>query len=146
VQSVPIFRVDEEVRVRDLLADLERDVELRLVLGPEAEPVPGAREIDFSGESRRLVEEVAALAERVSYSVVDGPAFPVDRFPAICVLPEGRDVGLRYYGLPWGYELTSLVGACLEAGRRESSLRAESLEALASLDQDLSVDVFVTPT
>jgi hypothetical protein len=34
----------------------------------------------------------------------------------------------------------------IEAGRRESSLRPESLEALAQLDRDLAVDVFVTPT
>ena len=60
--------------------------------------------------------------------------------------PEGRDVGIRYYGLPWGYELGSLIGAVLEAGRVESSLRPESLERLAALDRELAIDVFVTPT
>jgi hypothetical protein len=34
----------------------------------------------------------------------------------------------------------------VEAGRRESSLTPESLEALAGLDRDLAIDVFVTPT
>jgi alkyl hydroperoxide reductase subunit AhpF len=62
------------------------------------------------------------------------------------VLPEGEDVGLRYYGLPWGYELASLVGAVLEAGKAESSLTPDSLERLASLERDLAIDVFVTPT
>ncbi len=66
--------------------------------------------------------------------------------PAIAVLPDGEDVGLRYYGLPWGYELGSLIGAVVEAGSRESSLRPESLERLAALDRDLAIDVFVTPT
>jgi hypothetical protein len=42
--------------------------------------------------------------------------------------------------------LGSLVGAVLEAGRLESSLRPESLDALAGLDRDLAIDVFVTPT
>ena len=64
----------------------------------------------------------------------------------MAVLPEGEDVGIRYYGLPWGYELASLIGAVVEAGRRESSLAPESLEALAGLDRDLAIDVFVTPT
>jgi len=40
----------------------------------------------------------------------------------------------------------SLIGAVLEAGRHESSLRPESLERLAALDRDLAIDVFVTPT
>ena len=62
------------------------------------------------------------------------------------MLPEGEDVGLSYYGLPYGYELGSLIGAVLEAGKRESSLSPESLERLGALEQDLTIDVFVTPT
>jgi alkyl hydroperoxide reductase subunit AhpF len=54
--------------------------------------------------------------------------------------------GVRYDGLPWGYELASLVGAIVEAGRLEPSLRPESLAALGELDRDLTLDVFVTPT
>ncbi|MGZ8716374.1 MAG: hypothetical protein ACXWYO_04610 [Gaiellaceae bacterium] len=47
---------------------------------------------------------------------------------------EGRvrellDVGVRYYGLPWGYELASLIGAVLEAGKTASSLTPESLDS-----------------
>jgi alkyl hydroperoxide reductase subunit AhpF len=53
---------------------------------------------------------------------------------------------VRYYGLPWGYELGSLIGAVVEAGRAESSLKADSLERLDALDRDLAIDVFVTPT
>jgi hypothetical protein len=34
----------------------------------------------------------------------------------------------------------------VEAGKRESSLSPESLEAIAGLDRDLAVDIFVTPT
>jgi alkyl hydroperoxide reductase subunit AhpF len=81
----------------------------------------------------------------VSYRVeIEPPG--AERYPAVLVLPEGKDVGIRYYGLPWGYELSSLLGAVLEAGRRESSLSAESLERLAGLDHELAIDVFVTPT
>jgi hypothetical protein len=48
--------------------------------------------------------------------------------------------------MPVGYELTTLVHAIVEAGRAEPSLSAASRERLASLQQDVSVDVFVTPT
>ena len=138
-----LFRPDEERRVRELLGRLERDVELVLTLGPEEEPLPGARDIDFSAQARALVEELASLGERLTVHVVEGGE---PRFPAIAVRPEGEDVGIHYYGLPWGYELSSLVGACLEAGRRRTSLGEESLAALASLERDLSLEVFVTPT
>jgi alkyl hydroperoxide reductase subunit AhpF len=68
------------------------------------------------------------------------------RFPAVSVRPDGLDVGVRYDGLPWGYELGSLVGAIVEAGRVEPSLRPDSIAALEGLDHDLALDVFVTPT
>src|SRR4051812_9588751 len=103
-------------------------------------PLPGARDIDFGAETERIVEGLAALSGRVTFRVEEEP-FGFERYPAIAVLPEGEDVGLRYYGLPWGYELASLIGAVIEAGRPTPSLKPESLERLAALDRDLSIDV-----
>jgi alkyl hydroperoxide reductase subunit AhpF len=140
-----IFGPEDEAQVRGLLDALERPVELLVALGPEEAPLPGARDVDFAAETQRVVSGLAALSERVTYRVEEQPD-GFERYPAIAVLPEGEDAGLRYYGLPWGYELGSLIGAVLEAGRRESSLRPESLERLAALDRDLAIDVFVTPT
>jgi alkyl hydroperoxide reductase subunit AhpF len=54
--------------------------------------------------------------------------------------------GLRYLGMPLGYELTTLVHGIVEAGRREPSLSEASRERLASLERDVTVDVYVTPT
>ena len=140
-----IFGPEDEAQVRGLLDALERPVELLVALGPEEAPLPGAREVDFAAETQRVVSGLAALSERVTYRVEEEPD-GFERYPAIAVLPDGDDVGLRYYGLPWGYELGSLIGAVVEAGRRESSLRPESLERLAGLERDLAIDVFVTPT
>ena len=140
-----ILRPEEESRVRELLAALERPVELLVALGPEETPLPGARDVDFGAEAVKIAEGVAELGELVSCRVEEEPdGFP--RFPAIAIRPEGRDAGLRYDGLPWGYELGSLIGGVLEAGKREPTLRPESREALAALDRDLALDVFVTPT
>jgi glutaredoxin-like protein len=140
-----IFRADEEERVRELLDALDRQVDLIVALGPEETPLPGARDIDFGAETERVVEGLAALSDRVTFRVEDEPP-GFERYPAVAMLPDGKDVGLRYYGLPWGYELASLVGGVLEAGKTASSLAPESLERLASLDRDLAIDVFVTPT
>jgi len=142
---MPIFRPEDEARVRGLLDALERPVELLVALGPEETPLPGARDVDFGGETVRIVEELAALSANVSFRVEDEPA-GFDRYPAVALLPAGEDAGLRYYGLPWGYELGSLVGGVLEAGRREPSLSDESRARLGSLERELEIDVFVTPT
>src|SRR4051795_12482705 len=142
---MPLFRPEDEAHVRELLDGLERPVELLVALGPEETPLPGARDVDFGGETVRLVEALAELSANVTARVEDEPP-GFERYPAIAVLREGREVGVRYYGLPWGYELASLVGAVVEAGKAESSLMPESLERLASLGDDLAIEVFVTPT
>jgi alkyl hydroperoxide reductase subunit AhpF len=140
-----IFQADEEGRVRELLDALDRPVELLVAHGPEETPLPGARDIDFGAETERIVVGLAALSDNVTYRVEEEPP-GFERYPAIAVLPDGEDVGIRYYGLPWGYELASLIGGVLEAGKQESSLAPESLERLVRLDRDLAIDVFVTPT
>ena len=129
--------------VRDVLAALERDVDVALDLGPTATPVTllaaGGREIDTGAETRRLVESVCAESDRVSLTIVEhdesGP------WPRTTIGP-----GLTYLGMPLGYELTTLVHGIVEVGRTEPALSAASRERLATLERDVTVDVFVTPT
>lgn len=140
-----LLRADEETKVREWFGALERPVELFVALGPEETPAQGAGDVDFGAEMVRVCEGLAELGECVTCRVEEEPS-GFARFPAVSVRPDGRDVGVRYDGLPWGYELASLVGAVVEAGRLEPSLRPESLAVLGELDRDLALDVFVTPT
>jgi len=141
-----LFRADEEQAVRELFARLERRVELVLVNGPEQTPLAGAGDIDFGARAQAVLEGVADLGERVTLRVTGRPELDVERFPAICVLADDEDTRIRYYGLPFGFEVASIVGAVLEAGRAESSLAAETLALLGSLERDVAIEVFVTPT
>ncbi|HEX6951602.1 MAG TPA: hypothetical protein VF124_02340 [Gaiellaceae bacterium] len=142
---MPLLRTEEETKVREWFAELERPVELLVALGPEETPRAGSGDVDFGAEMVRVCEGLAELGERVNCRVEEEPeGFP--RFPSVSIRPEGQDVGVRYDGLPWGYELGSLVGGVVEAGRQEPTLRPDSLAALEELERDLTVDVFVTPT
>jgi alkyl hydroperoxide reductase subunit F len=142
---MPLLQPEEETKVREWFAELEQPVELLVAVGPEDTPRAGSGDVDFGAEMVRVCEGLAELGERVTCRVEEEPeGFP--RFPAVSVRPDGRDAGLRYDGLPWGYELGSLVGAVVEAGRAEPTLRPESLEALETLENDLALHVFVTPT
>ena len=141
-----LFRPDEEAAVRALFAKLEREVELVLVDGPAEGVLLGGRDIDLPAEARKLLAGLAELGDRVSFRVTEEPELGVERFPAIVVLADGVDTRIRYYGLPWGYELASVVGAVIEAGAAESSLSEESQAILDALEQDVALEVFVTPT
>ncbi len=137
-----ILREREREVVAELFAGLERPVPVRLELGPELSPVTvlaGGREIDFGAEAQALLEEVTALSADVTLEVVETTA--PGRYPAITI-----GSGLRYLGLPWGYELSTLVGAIVEAGREESPLAHATRAALDTIDRDVALDVCVTPT
>jgi alkyl hydroperoxide reductase subunit AhpF len=133
----------ERDAIRSVLACLERDVRVTLELGPTATPVTllaaGGREIDSSAVTRDHVEAVCALSDRVSLSVVEhddpGP------WPRTTI-----GDGLEYLGMPAGYELTTLVHGILEAGRVAPALTGESLSRLTAIHEDLTIDVYVTPT
>jgi alkyl hydroperoxide reductase subunit AhpF len=142
---MPILRPEEEAKVREWFGALARPVELFVALGPEETPRAGSGDVDFGAEMVRLCEGLAELGDGVTCRVEDEPeGFP--RFPAVSIRPDGEDAGVRYDGLPWGYELGALVGGIVEAGRDEPALRPDSLAALEELDRDLALDVFVTPT
>ena len=133
----------EQEAVASVLASLEQDVSVTLELGPTAAPVTllaaGGREIDSGAQTQAVLEDVCSLSDRVTLEIVEhdepGP------WPRTTIGP-----GLVYLGMPLGYELTTLVHAILEAGRLEPSLTETSRERLAALDQDVAIDVYVTPT
>ena len=133
----------EREAVRSVLASLEQDVAVTLELGPTAVPVTllaaGGREIDTGAQTLAVLEDVCSLSDRITLEVVEhddpGP------WPRTTIGP-----GLRYLGMPLGYELTTLVHGIIEAGRTEPALSEASRERLAALDRDVAIDVYVTPT
>ena len=70
----------------------------------------------------------------------------IARIPAIAVLGESKDYGVRMYGLPQGYEFGSLVDAILAVSSGESGLGEETKAALHALDKPVHIQVFSTPT
>jgi alkyl hydroperoxide reductase subunit AhpF len=106
-----------------------------------------------SEQVRRLVEELAALDPRLSAEswnfVLDTAkveALKIQRIPAIAVLGQEKDYGIRMYGLPSGYEFGTLVDAILDVSSGDSGLSAPTRTALAAVDRDLRIQVFSTPT
>jgi hypothetical protein len=68
---VALLRAEEEAKVREWFAALERPVELFVALGPEETPRPGSGDVDFGAELVRICEGLAELGERVGCRVED---------------------------------------------------------------------------
>jgi len=109
-------------------------------------------ECDFCSHNRELMEEVAALNGKISLEVYDFmkdttqvEKYHIDKIPAT-VIAGDRDYGIRFYGIPSGYEFVSLMEAIKSVSNRESHLTADTRDFLKSLTKDVHLQVFVTPT
>jgi alkyl hydroperoxide reductase subunit AhpF len=106
-----------------------------------------------SEQARRLVEEIGALSPKIaveSYNFVldkdKAEAMGIARIPAIAILGETKDYGIRMYGAPSGYEFGTLIEAIETVSSGQSGLSDATREALAGLTKDVSIQVFSTPT
>jgi len=106
----------------------------------------------FCKETGQILEEVASLADKITLEtydfVADKPVaeeFGIDKIPATVVMSD-VDHGIRFYGIPSGYEFTSLIEAIVSVSTGETGLSAESLEVLGRLTEPVHLQVFVTPT
>ena len=106
----------------------------------------------FCKEAKELATEVSSLSEKIDLIVYDFVAdnekadeFGIDKIPAALVLGK-KDYGIRFFGIPSGYEYTSLIEAILDVSKGKTSLIPKTREAIKDIDQDIHIQVFVTPT
>lgn len=59
---------------------------------------------------------------------------------------KGEDYGIRFFGIPAGYEFASLLESLEMVARGDSGLDAATREKLKALPSPVSLQVFVTPT
>ena len=114
-------------------------------------------ECQFCAETRQIVEEVANLSDKISAEIFDFVAdkatadlYGIDKIPAIAVLRvedgEDRDYGIRFFGIPSGYEFTSVIEDIIDVSKGDSGLQPQSREAVSAITEPVHFQVFVTPT
>jgi glutaredoxin-like protein len=114
-------------------------------------------ECQFCAETRQIVEEIAALSDKIAAEIYDfvgdkatAELYRIDKIPAIAVVRvedgQEKDYGVRFYGIPSGYEFTSVVEDIVDVSKGESGLQPKSKEAVAGITEPVHFQVFVTPT
>jgi len=106
----------------------------------------------FCKETKELLDEVQALSDKIELAVFDfvsdkekAAEYGIDKIPATVIMGE-QDYGIRFYGIPSGYEYTSLIEAIVDVSRRRTELSQPTRDALRAIHQPLHIQVFVTPT
>ena len=134
--------------------ELKQDVTINLFTVRSAGllVVPG-RECPTCPQAQGLMEEVTALSPKLHLEMFDFYTQPqeaqargIDRVPCITLEIEGRPAPqLHFYGIPAGYEFITLLEGIISLSREVSPLRVPTRKVLRKLDQDVHLQVFVTP-
>ncbi|HEY3247450.1 MAG TPA: hypothetical protein VGK88_04030 [bacterium] len=133
-------------------SDLHHDVTLEFFAPSTGGLVLPGADGETADYTRRILEEVAALSGKITlrmHSIVAEPdvaeRFGITRTPATAFV-GAEDYGIRYYGIPAGYEFATLLELIIAVSRGETDLGASSKDVLGRLKEQAHIQVFVTPT
>jgi glutaredoxin-like protein len=109
-------------------------------------------ECRFCSDTRQLAQELAALNSKISFEVYDFMAdaakakeLGIDKIPALAIIGR-KDYGVRIYGIPYGYELQTLISAIINVSRGKTDLSDRTKAILADVKAPVHIQVFVTLT
>lgn len=138
--------LDEKIKkeVKQALGELPNPVRL-VVFTQEFE-------CQFCRETRQLIEEVAEVHDQISVEVYNlvvdkdkAAELKIDKIPAVAVL-GAKDYGIRFFGIPSGYEFSSLIESIRLVSEGKPQLSAAGLEFAQKLEKPVHIQVYVTPT
>ena len=110
-------------------------------------------ECQFCKEARELVQEVSSLfPEKILVEIYDfvkdadkTKEFNVDKLPAIVIVGK-KDYGIRYFGIPYGYEFNAFIDNIINVSKGTTNLSEDTKKKLQSIEKPVHVQVFVTLT
>ncbi len=135
---------ENQNEIKHIFEELSGDVHLQFFTQRESPIIlPGAAACPTCKDTRLLLEEVAALSDKLHLEVHEEHDIP--HIPALVMTADGVQGKVRYFGLPSGYEFSVLIGSILDVSKAQADLSDETMEVLNSLEKDLHIQVFVTP-
>jgi glutaredoxin-like protein len=106
----------------------------------------------YCDDTRELLSEIVALSDKLSLEIRDVDAdrevaehFGVDKAPGLVVMGE-KDHGIRFYGIPSGFEFGTLLEVIRMVSNDDPELDERVREKLEGLSEPVHLQVFVTPT
>lgn len=142
---MPILNDKIKSQVRELLASMPATVKMVFVESDET--------CTFCAETKELLQEISHEShkiELVSYNLKENKeeaeALKIDRAPGIAIMGKEKDYGVRIYGIPSGYEFSSLLEIIQAVSKKEAGIDNEVPSHLKKINKPVNLKVFVSPT
>lgn len=109
-------------------------------------------ECRYCSDTRKLAQELAPLSDKITTEVYDFMAdgakakdYGIDKIPALAIIGK-KDYGVRIYGIPYGYELQTLIEAVINVSKGKTDLSDKTKQIIADVKSPVHIQVFVTLT
>jgi len=109
-------------------------------------------ECNFCSDTKKLIEEIAALNDKITVQVYDFIAdseiaekYRINKIPSIAII-GAKDYGVRIYGIPYGYELSTLIESIVNVSKGETDLLVKTKSILKDVKTPVHIQVFVSLT
>ena len=133
--------------------ELKRKITLRLFTQTVGQLIIPGRECPTCPQTQQILEELTSLSPMLELEVVDfysqsqrSQDSGVERIPAIVMSKDGAGSNVKYYGMPSGYEFVTIIEDIIALSQPKSPLSTDTRKKLKLVDQDVHIQVFVTPT
>jgi alkyl hydroperoxide reductase subunit AhpF len=114
--------------------------------------IPGRQQCETCEQTEELLKEVVALSDKLKLTVheldqakEEAAALGIARVPSFVLRGAARG-RVRFFGIPSGYEFSSFVSDLVDVSKGTTGLADETRKFLASLTEDVTVQVFTTPS
>jgi glutaredoxin-like protein len=137
--------LDDKIKqeVTKILANMVKPVTLKLFTQ--------GMECGYCKETHELLNELLTTTDKLKLEVLDfekdeaeAKKYGIEEIPAIVVMDE-KDRGIRFVGIPAGYEFSSLLSAFLMVSTGVVKLTNDTKAFLDYVKQPIHLKVFVTP-
>ncbi len=143
----------DQQTLRDIFTqELQNEVTITYFTQRESPLIVPGLECEYCKDTRQLLEELVACSAKLHLAVKDfvgdsqdAQAMGIERIPAFVL--EGQAKGkVRFFGIPSGYEFSTLIEDVLDVARGTTDLNEKTRTAMKDVKQDMHIQVFVTPT
>jgi len=108
-------------------------------------------ECRYCSDTRKIAEELATVSDKITVEIHDflkgdeAKKYGVERIPALAIIGK-KDYGVRIYGIPYGYELQTLIEAIINVSRGQTDISDKTKQILEDVETAVHIQVFVTLT
>jgi len=111
-------------------------------------------ECGYCRETRQLMEELVLVSDKLSLEIYnfqidkkEVSKYKIDKIPATILVDEnGSNPGVRFFGIPSGYEFMSVIEDIVDISNNTPGFSEDVLSEIQKIRQPIHIEVFVTPT